>query len=105
MADLTTLQIRDFFIVIIALLGFVVLIANAVKAIKELRAPSTLSSTWQRETDSKLDRDNKRLMTLEEGIKLLLKTQHVILHHLSTTNPDPKLEQLENELTDYLYNR
>ena len=46
MADLTTLQIRDFFIVIIALLGFVVLIANAVKAIKELRAPSTLSSTW-----------------------------------------------------------
>ena len=105
MAELAYSQWKDFLLVIIAIMGFIVLLADAIKAIKEFKSPMILNANWQKETDTKLDRDNKRLRRLEDGIKLLIKAQHAMLQHVITGNHLDKLKHIENELTDYLINR
>lgn len=105
MAELTSFQLQNFLIVLIAIMSFIVLLSNVIKAIKDFKRPSVLSSQWQHGIDEKLDKDNKRLAVLEEGMKLLIRSIHVTLNYIIHNEDKEKLDKIQQELTDYLINR
>ena len=47
MEALTLVQIRDFVIVLVAFMAFIVLIGNVVKTIKEWKTPSDNANRWR----------------------------------------------------------
>ena len=60
---------------------------------------------------SKLDRDNKRLIKLEEendyiskSISLLMKSNLVMLGHMSTNNNKGEMKKMEDEIREFLIN-
>ena len=105
MEDLTVIQIRDFAIVAIAVMGFVVLLGNVIKTIKEWRKPGMSEEQWRREVDSKLKNDNERIASLEEGNKHVCKALIAMLSHEINGNSKDKLQTALSELQDYLIER
>ena len=71
MENLTLAQIKDFAIVFLAVLAFIVLVGNVVKTINEWRKPGMSEAEWRREVDRKLGSDNERIKSLEDGNKVV----------------------------------
>ena len=105
MESLTLIQIRDFVIVTVALLGAIVLIGNAWKTIKAWREPGMSEAEWRREVDRKLDNDNKRIASLEDGNKVVCKALIALLSHEINGNSRDKLEKALDGLNQYLIER
>ena len=105
MDELTVLQVRDFAIVAIAIMGFIVLVGNVVKTIKEWRKPGMSEAEWRRDVDDKLDKDNKRIASLEQGNKAICRALMALLSHEINGNSTDKLEKALGELSDYLIER
>ena len=105
MGELTLEQVRDFVIVLAAILAFFVLIANAVKAIKEWHKPSVDVQAWRREVDNKLTHDNERLISLEEGNKVVCRGILALLSHEINGNSTDKIAASQQEITNYLIDR
>lgn len=105
MGELTLPQIKDFVIVLVALLAFVVLIGNVVKTIKEWRKPGMTEAEWRTEVDRKLGNDNKRIENLEKGNKVQCKALIALLSHEINGNSKDKLQNALNELQEYLIER
>lgn len=105
MEDLTVIQIRDFAIVFIAIMGFIVLIGNVAKTIKGWREPGMSEAEWRRDVDSKLDKDNKRIASLEDGNKVICHALIAMLSHEINGNSKDKLENAMTELQNYLIDR
>ena len=105
MENLTLVQIRDFGIVALAILAFIVLIGNVVKTIKEWRKPGMSEAEWRREVNHKLDTDNKRIESLEEGNKVICKALIAMLSHEINGNSTDKLQNALSMLNDYLIER
>ena len=60
---------------------------------------------WQQETNTKLDRDNKRLNTLEDGQKVMLRGINALIsHEINGTSVD-KLNKSQSEIMEYLIDR
>ena len=102
MGDLTLEQIKDFTIVILALMAFIVLIGNAIKTIKEWRKPANDMDKWRMDVDQKLSNDNKRLNHLEEGNKVKCKALMALLSHEINGNSSEKLQKALSDMNDYL---
>ena len=105
MENLTMIQLRDFAIVAIAIMGFIVLVGNVVKVIKEWRKPGMSEAEWRRDVDQKLDTDNKRIASLEEGNKVICKALIAMLSHEINGNSTEKLKKAMSDLQDYLIER
>lgn len=105
MENLTFAEIKDFAIVAIAIMGFVILLGNVVKTIKEWRKPGMSEQEWQREVDRKLDNDNKRIESLEEGNKVICKALIALLSHEINGNSNDKLQKALESLNEYLIER
>ena len=105
MENLTMIQLRDFAIVAIALMGFIVLVGNVVKVIKEWRKPGMSEAEWRRDVDQKLDNDNKRIASLEDGNKVICKALIAMLSHEINGNSTEKLKKAMSDLQDYLIER
>lgn len=105
MENLTLEQIRDFVIVLLAVLAFIILLANAIKALKEWRKPHDDRESWRRDVDEKLNRDNKRLSDLEEGNKVICRGILAMLSHEINGNSNDKLLASQQEITNYLIER
>ena len=105
METLTSLQIRDFAIVAIAIMGAIVLIGNVVKTIRDWRKPRMSEKEWEAEVDRKLGEDNKRILNLEAGNKALCKGILALLSHEINGNSIDKLTKAHEELTSYLVDR
>ena len=105
MDELTVLQVRDFAIVAIAIMGFVVLLGNVVKTIREWRKPGMSEAEWRRDVDDKLDRDNRRIASLEEGNKAICRALMALLSHEINGNSTDKLQKALTDLSDYLIER
>lgn len=105
MGDLSLAEIKDFAIVLIAVLTFIVLVSNAFKAIKEWRKPHDDLDKWRVEVDMKLANDNKRLESLEGGIKVLCRGNLAMLSHLINGNSKEKMTASQTEITNYLIER
>ena len=105
MENLTMIQLRDFAIVSIAIMGFIVLVGNVVKVIKEWRKPGMSEAEWRRDVDQKLDKDNKRIASLEDGNKVICKALIAMLSHEINGNSIEKLKKAMSDLQDYLIER
>ena len=103
--NLTLVEIKDFVIVAVALLAFVVLLGNAVKTIRDWRKPGMSEEEWRRDVDAKLGSDNKRIGSLEEGNKVICKALIALLSHEINGNSDDKLRKALADLNDYLIER
>ena len=105
MDKLSLEQIRDFVIVLLALLAFIVLLANAIKALKDWKKPMDNRESWRRDVDEKLNRDNKRLNDLEEGNRVICRGILAMLSHEINGNSNDKLLASQAEITNYLIER
>ena len=103
--NLSVIQVRDFAIVLIAIMGFLVLTGNVIKTIKEWRKPGMSEAEWRRDVDEKLDRDNKRIASLEEGNKVVCRALIAMLSHEINGNAKEKLQAAMSELQNYLIER
>lgn len=105
MENLTLIQIKDFAIVAIAILGFIVLLGNTWKTIKAWREPGMSEAEWRREVDRKLDNDNRRIESLEDGNKVVCKALIALLSHEMNGNSKDKIEKALESLNQYLIER
>lgn len=105
MESLTIVQIRDFVIVAVAILAFVVLLGNVWKTVKEWKQPGMSEAEWRREVDDKLGKDNKRIASLEEGNKVICRALIALLSHEINGNSNDKLQKALADLNEYLIER
>lgn len=105
MENLTLEQIRDFVIVLVAVLAFVVLLGNFIKTIKGWKQPHDNLESWRRDVDEKLNRDNRRLNDLEEGNRVICRGILAMLSHEINGNSKDKLISSQQEITNYLIER
>ena len=105
METLTLPQIKDFIIVAVAILAFIVLLGNVVKTLKEWRKPGVSEAEWRRDVDGKLDNDNKRIMSLEDGNRVVCKALMALLSHEINGNSNDKLQKALSDLNNYLIER
>jgi len=105
MESLSLVQIRDFVIVALAILAFLVLLGNAWKTIREWRQPGMSEAEWRREVDVKLGNDNKRIASLEEGNKVICRALIALLSHEINGNSNDKLQKALADLNEYLIER
>lgn len=105
MENVSFAQFKDFVIVATAILAFVVLLGNVWKTIREWRKPGMSEAEWRRDVDRKLDSDNKRIASLEDGNKVICKALMALLSHEINGNSNDKLQKALSDLNDYLIDR
>ena len=93
-----------------------VLLSNAaekiVKAVKAARAPNekqnerlTALETWKKTVDGKLDRDNNRLESIEEGNRATQRALLALLDHGIDGNNIKQMQDAKETLQNHLINR
>jgi hypothetical protein len=100
--NLTIQQIKDFVIVAVAVLAFIVLMGNVIKTIKDWRKPGMSEQEWRRDVDDKLGNDNKRIKSLEDGNRVICKALMALLSHEINGNSNDKLQKALSDLNNYL---
>lgn len=105
MENLTLVQIKDFVIVAVAILAFIVLLGNVIKTIKEWSKPGMSEAEWRRDVDDKLSSDNRRIQKLEDGNRAICKALIALLSHEINGNSKEKLSTALSDLNDYLIER
>lgn len=105
MDKLTGADFRSFAVVLAALIVVISGVLGIAKNWRDLRKPSNDVEKWRRETDTKLDRDNKRLNALEDGNKVLCQGMLAMLDHQISGNDVVKLRSARDGLQTYLINR
>lgn len=105
MENLTLPQIKDFIIVAVAILAFIVLLGNVIKTLRDWRKPGMSEAEWRRDVDGKLDNDNKRIKSLEDGNRVVCKALMALLSHEINGNSNDKLQKALSDLNDYLIER
>ena len=105
MENLDMAKIKDAAIVVVAVMGFIVLLGNAIKTYKGWKAPVEDLKTWQNGVDDKLKNDNKRLETLEEGNRVICRGIMALLSHEINGNSDDRLRKSLDEIQEYLLDK
>ncbi len=98
-------QVKDFILVLVALLGFFILCWNGVKAYREINKPRKELEAWCRDVDNKLKKDNERLKAMEDGNKVLVRGILALISHEINGNSDDKLKASQAEIQNYLIER
>ena len=99
MESLTLNQIRDFAVVFLAILAFIVLLGNVIKTVKEWVSPG---KNWKTEMDESMKDNTERIKKLEDGNRLIMKAMMAMLSHEINGNSIDKLQQSLGELNNYL---
>lgn len=102
MEALTLVQIRDFVIVLLAILAFIVLIGNVVKTIREWTKPGQTVAQWRADMDDSVKDNSERIKKVEDGNKIIMKALMAIMNHEINGNSVDKLQKSLQELNDYL---
>jgi len=105
MESLTLTQIKDFAIVFLALLAFIVLLGNVIKTVKGWLQPGMSEKEWKAEVDRKLGSDNERIKSLEDGNKVVCRALIAMLSHEINGNSVDKLQSAMTDLQNYLIER
>lgn len=109
MEALSLVQVRDFFIVLAAIMAFIVLVGNAVKAIRELKRPSEDEreniAQWRTDMDENVTDNTERIHKIEDGNKVIMRALIAMLNHEINGNSVDKLREALGELNDYLIER
>lgn len=105
MDALTLMQIKDFVIVVLAVMGFVVLLGNVIKVVKDWRTPAVNEQDWRTSVDTSLNDQGDRIETLEEGNKVIIMALIAMLSHEINGNSIDKLRSALDELNQYLIDK
>lgn len=105
MENLTLAQIKDFAIVFLAILAFIVLLGNVIKTVKGWIQPGMSEREWRQDVDRKLGSDNERIKSLEDGNKVICKALIALLSHEINGNSNDKLQKALEGLNEYLIER
>lgn len=98
MENVTLLQLKDFAIVAIAIMGAIVLLGNVVKVIKEWSKPGTSMSETVKDHEVRIE-------SLEEGNKVICKALLAIMSHEINGNSIDKLQKAYDDMNDYLVDK
>ena len=105
MEALTIQQIRDFVIVLLALMAGVVLLGNVIRTIKEWGKPMSSEKDWQKGVNEQLKDQGERIETLEEGNKHIITALIAMLSHEINGNSIDKLRAALDNLNQYLIDK
>lgn len=105
MDKITGEEFRGFVVVFAALVVVLGGVLGIIKNWKDIRKPSEDLVRWRKETNDKLDRDNRRLNALEDGNRVLCQGMLAMLNHEITGNSIDKLRTAQDKLQEYLINR
>jgi len=105
MESITLAQLKDFGIVALAVMAFVVLLGNVFKTISGWRKPHNDMETWKQNVNKKLDGDNKRLEILEGGNRVICRGILAMLSHEINGNSNDKLLASQQEIQNYLIDK
>lgn len=94
-----------FLVVAGILIAFVLAVWSLCDKIRGARKPKDALHEWQLETDNKLASDKKRLDTLEDGQKVMLRGISALISHEINGNSDDKLRTSQQEIMNYLIER
>jgi len=103
--NLTMVQLKDFAIVAIAVMGFVVLLGNVVKVVKEWGKPKMSETEWKRDVDASIKDHSKRIESLEDGNRIVCKALMAMMSHEINGNSIDKLQKAYDALNDYLIDK
>ena len=98
MENVTLAQFKDFAIVAIAIMGFIVLLGNVVKVIKEWGKP-------RMDINETIKDHEDRVGSLEEGNKIICKALLAIMSHEINGNSIDKLQKAYDAMSDYLVDK
>lgn len=105
MENLSLAQLKDFGIVALAVMAFVVLLGNVIKTVAGWRKPHNDTENWKQDVDSKLSNDNARLEVLEGGNRVICRGILAMLSHEINGNSNDKLIASQQEITNYLIDK
>lgn len=105
MENLSLAQMKDFAVVALAILAFIVLLGNVIKTIATWKKPHDDLQAWRKDVDTKLTNDNDRLTELEDGNKVVCRGILALLSHAINGNSNDKLKASQTEITNYLIDR
>ena len=105
MEKLTLVQIRDFVIVLVAIMAFVVLLGNTLKVFKEWRTPAVNEEQWRKSVDDSLTDNSERIEALEAGNRVIMKALVAIMSHEINGNSVDKLQKAMSDLNEYLIDK
>lgn len=105
MDKLTPDMLMTFLAVAAALAAFVLLILNIADKIRAARRPAAEQAEWRSGVDAKLDSDKKRIDSLEDGQKVMLRGINAIISHEINGNSVDKLQKSQQEIMNYLIDR
>lgn len=105
MEALTIQQIRDFVIVLLALMAGVVLLGNVIRTIKEWGKPMSIEKDWRKSVNDQLTDQGERIETLEEGNKHIITALVAMLSHEINGNSIDKLRAALDNLNQYLIDK
>lgn len=98
MENVTLLQLKDFAIVAIAIMGAIVLLGNVIKTIKDWSKPGM-------DINATVKDHEVRIESLEEGNKVICKALMAIMSHEINGNSIDKLQKAYDEMNDYLIDK
>ncbi|MBR3334317.1 MAG: hypothetical protein IKG23_08525 [Clostridia bacterium] len=102
---LTLTQVRDFVIVLLAIMAFIVLLGNTIKVFRDWSSPAMNEAEWRRGVDASLKDNTERIDTLEAGNKVICKALLAIMSHEINGNSTDKLQKAMNDLNEYLIDK
>lgn len=102
MDKLTPDMLITFLAVAAVLIGFVILCWNLLDKIKAARKPHDALTQWQSDTNTKLATDKKRIDTLEDGQRVMLRGINALISHGINGNSVDKLTKSQTEIMEYL---
>lgn len=102
MESVTLVQLRDFVIVALAILAFIVLLGNAIKTLKDWRKPTNDATQWRNEMDESMADNTERIKKVEDGNRVIMKALIAMMNHEINGNSVDKLQKALGELNDYL---
>lgn len=105
MENLSLTQIKDFAIVLLAIAGTIVLLGNVIKTIKGWKQPHDDFQNWRLSVDTRMNNDDDRLKSMEDGNKVICRGILALLSHEINGNSIDKLTASQTEITDYLIER
>lgn len=105
MENLTLAQLKDFGIVALAVMAFIVLLGNVIKTFANWKKPHDDMEQWRQDVDRKLTSDNDRLEILEGGNRVICRGILAMLSHEINGNSTEKLIASQTEITNYLIDK
>ena len=85
--------------------SFIAALYGIWKIVKAIRKPNDDLKETVAKHDDLLDKDNKRLLEIEDSNQMILKCLLVIINHDITGNGIEKMKQARDELQEFLINK